>query len=223
MIFITGDKHGQLYPFLHNSAFKRIKKSDTLIICGDFGFLWDKSIKEYKNLKWLSKRRYTIAFIDGCNDNMNIINQYPASVWNGGNVRFISKNIIYLMQGELFNIEGKKVLAFGGGFNENISEDFDVNNWWPENFQTKRYVDNVIKNIEKANGEFNIIISHETPSSLTPCMENRLKGSSAINHILEQIRIHSKFKRWFFGKYHVDRQIPPRYYALFEKVIKFED
>ena len=30
-------------------------------------------------------------------------------------------------------------------------------------------------------------------------------------------------KMWFFGKYHIDRQIPPRYHALFEKVVKFED
>lgn len=28
-----------------------------------------------------------------------------------------------------------------------------------------------------------------------------------------------KFGYWFFGKYHQDKQIPPRYYAMFRNVI----
>ena len=40
MIFITGDMHGLMERF-QDSAFRHIKKGDTLIICGDFGFLWD--------------------------------------------------------------------------------------------------------------------------------------------------------------------------------------
>ena len=120
MIYITGDKHGQLEPFLENSGFRKIKKGDVLIVCGDFGFLWDKSRQEYKNLKWLSKRKYYVAFIDGCNDNSSLISEYPISVWNGGHVRFISKNIIYLMQGESFIIDGKKILTIGGGFEDDL-------------------------------------------------------------------------------------------------------
>ncbi len=223
MIFVTGDKHGQLAPFLHNPGFSKIKKTDVLVICGDFGFLWDKSRQEYKNLKWLAKRRYTIAFVDGCNDNMSIINEYPVSMWNGGHVRFISKNIVYLMQGELYIIENKKMLAFGGGFNSNLSLDLENNNnWWPEQFATKQYVENVIKNIEKYSGKFDLIVSHEAPSAITPCLENGVCNSNAINCILEEIRLHCTFKKWFFGKYHVDRQIPPKYYALFERLVRFE-
>ena len=39
-----------------------------------------------------------------------------------------------------------------------------------------------------------------------------------------EIRITEKvsFKKWFFGCYHMDKVIPPRYYALFEKVLPFE-
>ena len=35
MIFITGDMHGLMERF-QDSAFRHIKKGDTLIICGDF-------------------------------------------------------------------------------------------------------------------------------------------------------------------------------------------
>ncbi len=221
MIFVTGDKHAQLEPFISNVGFKSVKKGDILIVCGDFGFLWDKSEQEYKKLKWLSKRKYDIAFVEGCYDNMEIIEQYPVSVWNGGRVRLISKNIIYLMQGELYNIEGKKVLAFGGGFDSNLNFNLEENNWWPEKSSNKHNIDIVIRNIEKSNGEVDLVITHEAPASITPCFEEE-KSTNAINCILEEIQLHCGFKRWFFGKYHVDKQITKRYCAVFENVIKIE-
>ena len=45
MIFITGDMHGLMERF-QDSAFRHIKKGDTLIICGDFGFLWEGTVEE---------------------------------------------------------------------------------------------------------------------------------------------------------------------------------
>ena len=199
MIYITGDKHGQLEPFLENKDFKKIKKGDVLIVCGDFGFLWDNSKQEYKNLKWLSKRKYVVAFLDGCYDNISLISKYPISVWNEGHVRFISKNIVYLMQGEIFNIAGTKVLTFGGGFEEELTDDFENNNWWPEKFTNRQCVDNVIENIGKENGKVDLIVSHEAPAAITPCLQSKEKENNAINLILEEIRLHCKFKRWFFS------------------------
>jgi len=40
MICITGDIHGDIDRFEHK-AIKKLKKGDTLIVCGDFGFMWD--------------------------------------------------------------------------------------------------------------------------------------------------------------------------------------
>ena len=55
MIFITGDMHGLMERF-QDSAFRHIKKGDTLIICGDFGFLWEGTEEEKKALKKLEKK-----------------------------------------------------------------------------------------------------------------------------------------------------------------------
>ena len=57
MIFITGDMHGLMERF-QDSAFRHIKKGDTLIICGDFGFLWEGTEEEKKALKKLEKKKY---------------------------------------------------------------------------------------------------------------------------------------------------------------------
>ena len=50
MILITGDTHGDLTRF-GKRAVKKLKKNDALIICGDFGFIWDGSAAEKKRLQ----------------------------------------------------------------------------------------------------------------------------------------------------------------------------
>ena len=50
MIYFTGDTHGDLSRF-KSSAAKKLKKGDYLMVCGDFGFIWNGSAEEYKNIK----------------------------------------------------------------------------------------------------------------------------------------------------------------------------
>ena len=49
MIYITGDTHGDLSRF-DNPLVKKLKSGDNLIICGDFGFIWEGNEKEYRIL-----------------------------------------------------------------------------------------------------------------------------------------------------------------------------
>ena len=72
MIFITGDMHGLMERF-QDSAFRHIKKGDTLIICGDFGFLWEGTEEEKKALKKLEKKKYEILFVDGIHENFDLL------------------------------------------------------------------------------------------------------------------------------------------------------
>ena len=43
MIYLTGDTHGgiDVRKLLDKKFLKRVKEGDYLIICGDFGFIWD--------------------------------------------------------------------------------------------------------------------------------------------------------------------------------------
>ena len=53
MVYVTGDMHGEWERFKDKSI-RRLRKGDTLIICGDFGFIWDDSRKEKQILKKMS-------------------------------------------------------------------------------------------------------------------------------------------------------------------------
>ena len=68
MIYITGDTHGEMDRF-HSKEMKKVGKGDTLLICGDFGFIWDGSAAERKSIRKLGSRRYAVGFVDGTHEN----------------------------------------------------------------------------------------------------------------------------------------------------------
>ena len=47
MIYITGDTHGEVERLVP-SKLRALKEGDTLIVCGDFGFIWDGPKKNKK-------------------------------------------------------------------------------------------------------------------------------------------------------------------------------
>ena len=128
LIYITGDTHGEVERLVP-SKLRALKEGDTLIVCGDFGFIWDSSKKEQKILKQLGKRKYNICFIDGTHENFSLLNGYGVSEWNGGKVHKIYDNLYHLMRGQIYNIDGKSVFTMGGGESPDIDIRSENDGW----------------------------------------------------------------------------------------------
>ena len=105
MIYLTGDTHGELERF-QSPAVRRLRRGDSLIVCGDFGFLWNGGAAEEKILKKLGSKKYNILFVDGAHENYELLEKYPVTEWNGGKVQQISGNLYHLMRGQVFTLEG---------------------------------------------------------------------------------------------------------------------
>ena len=115
MIYITGDCHSDFRRF-NTKNFpeqKDMTKDDYVIICGDFGGVWNRdeeSPQEAFNMDWLEDKPYTTLFVDGNHENFDRLNSYPVEEWNGGKVHRIRKSVIHLMRGQVFKLEGKTFL-----------------------------------------------------------------------------------------------------------------
>ena len=77
MIYVTGDLHGDPAR-LSDKALRRLKKGDTLLVCGDFGFVWDGSPAELKLRRKIGKQKYITIFVDGTHDNLPMISPLGA-------------------------------------------------------------------------------------------------------------------------------------------------
>ncbi|WMJ23740.1 metallophosphoesterase [Paludicola sp. MB14-C6] len=218
MIFVTGDMHGDRSRFKQINKSK-IKKGDTLIVCGDFGFVWDGSKKETKFLKWIGKRKYNVVFVDGYHDNLDLTCSYPIEEWNGGQTRLISGNLRMLMRGEVFQINNKTIFAFGGG--DSIDREIDSTKE-TDKLPTVQELNHAIDNLEKVNNTVDYIITHDAPTKVKLFID---MDNNEVNHLhafLEKVSKAVYFKKWFFGKYHTNKVIPPCYHMIFTDVVKID-
>ena len=111
MIFITADTHGELER-LTDKSLKQIKKFDTLIVLGDFGFVWSGDKQQEKNLKKISKLPFKVLFIDGYNENFAALEQYPDTVYHGAQAKEICPGqVYYIKRGEVVEVDDMKLLS----------------------------------------------------------------------------------------------------------------
>ena len=113
MVYLTGDTHGDIDRFGHGRL-RWLNRRDTVVVLGDFGFVWDGSKEEQKKLDWLRKRPYTLLFLDGCHENYDLLAQYPTEERFGGTVQALGGNVYHVCRGSVLTLEGKKYLCFGG-------------------------------------------------------------------------------------------------------------
>lgn len=107
MIFITGDCHRDYRRFTTDifPEQREMTKDDFVIICGDFRF-WDESGEQKYWRKWLSGKPFTTLWVDENHENYDFLETYPVEQWKGGSVQFIAPDIIHLMRGQAYEIDG---------------------------------------------------------------------------------------------------------------------
>ncbi len=216
MIYVTGDTHGDIARF-KDPNIRKLRRGDTLIICGDFGFIWDGSESEKSALKKLSEMGFTVAFIDGCHENFDLLEAYPESRWNGGMARIIAPNLIHLMRGQVYTIENKRIFTFGGGNSQDM--EFRIGaNWWEREQPTHDEIMEGIENLERFNNEVDYIITHEPPASVKDCLGVDVFQRIEVHALFEEIIKSCRYRKWFFGKCHIDKHIPIKFYAVFNNV-----
>ena len=221
MIYITGDLHGEFDRFT-KTGIKKLKKGDTLIVCGDFGFVWNGSKEEKKLLEKIGKRKFNTLFVPGCHDNYDLLKEYPEEEWCGGKTRVVSGRLRQLCRGEIYTLEGKTFFAFGGG--ESTDEAFAGGQWWPDEQPTEEEEAYALANLEKWGNKVDYVVSHDAPVTIREFLNAASSDvNSRINTFLERVNRTVPFTRRFFGKLHQDRVITGRHTAVYLKVVPVEE
>ena len=213
LLGITGDTHSDL-NFIQIYKAKKQGVTD-LIICGDFGYVWDGSRKEQKQLDYMSRIGVNILFIDGNHENHVLLNDYPVEDLYGGKVHKIRDNIFHLMRGEVYNIQGKKFFAFGGANSDDLvyynvygkrKERKEGKDWWREEKPTEQEKNKALENLKKYELKVDYILTHTGYDRALAYVggDNRLDD---VSNFLNTIENKVDFKHWFFGHMHQDKTI----------------
>ena len=223
-VYITGDLHGTKYiEKLLPDRLKGLKKNDIVIICGDFGFIYNRALMKRQNkyLNFLTQLA-TICFIDGSYDNLNEINSYPEISFHGGLANVIQHNVMYLKRGHVYDFEGNSFLCMGGGMS--IDKDIRVKgvSWWEDEMIQPEDIVQAAESMKKYDNTVDYVITYTCPTDIAYQIaisgdeQRRLKDPSIT--ALQSIYANIRFKKWFFGCWHKDLLIDVDMQANFEKV-----
>lgn len=240
MLLVTGDTHGNFSRFSKRNYGQYLDKNDIVIICGDFGLLWEED-KEFLYWKKLfNERPWTTLFVAGNHENYNMLESYPIEEWNGGKIRRIGEKVIHLERGQIFEIEGKKIFTFGGASSHDVEggildrndEDFRLKvlqlkknhmnyrilneSWWEHELPSKEEMEEGLNNLAKYDNKVDIIISH-CCSNITQSNFG-VKGRDILTDYFDKIEETVEFKHWYFGHYHQDRILDEKHTILYHSL-----
>ena len=205
---------------------RELTEEDYIIVCGDFGYtMINKDDETFLNV--LSRERYTVCFCDGNHENFSLLNSLKVEEWNGGKVHKLRKNVIHLMRGQTYELDGKRMFTFGGGFS--IDRDKRVLNesYYLEEMPCREEYERGILSLDAVGYNVDYIITHTAPSSVVQEIvkltgRNDRNGEEELRDYLEQVRKRTAYKRWFFGHWHIDKELENGIVAVYRKVHRVE-
>lgn len=222
MIHITGDFHGNINRFNKNFMPDEPTwgEEDYLIICGDFGFLFLDNDEEHSLLDQIEQKPYTVLFLDGNHENFHKINEFPVEEWHGGKVHRIRSNILHLMRGQIFEIDGHTFFTMGGGYSMDRYMRVKDKTYWDEELPCDAEYKAAAETLRQHDFQVDYILSHTAPAEIV----RRMKYSPDVHELelqgfLEWVMYETKYKRWFFGHFHIDYEVDEKNRALYYDVI----
>lgn len=215
MVYITGDVHREQDIHKINprefEAGNHLTPDDYVIICGDFGCIWDGADGDRFWLNWLESLPWNTLFLDGNHENFDLLNnKFETVSYHGGLAHKIRSSIYHLKRGEVYEIDGKSFFTFGGAFSHDVQYRTEHVNWWKDELPTSEECENGLRNLAARNWQVDYILTHDVygahplAGKYVTDMKSYDEDHVNIHGYLEQIAQKTDYKVWFTGHYHGD-------------------
>lgn len=225
MIYVTGDTHGGIDVKKLLDPKLPLTKDDYLIICGDFGFIWnsnEETGKERSWLNWFEERPWTTLFVDGNHECFPRLYEYSEAVWNGGIVHVIRPHVLHLMRGQLFEIEGKKIFTLGGASSHDRGPAIGEKNakgWYAEELPSQAELQIASTTLRSTYYTVDYIITHCLPTNLNKEVSGGKYQPDVLTDYLQNVRPRLHYEHWYCGHYHVDKDLKNRISVLYQRIV----
>lgn len=127
-----------------------------------------------------------MLFIDGNHEDFDKLDSYPVETWCGGKVHKIRNNVIHLMHGEVYCIEGDTIFVMGGGYSIDKYRRTEGVSWWSQEMPSEEECRNALKNLEEVGNNVDYIITHTAPSE-TVYYLSTLRSLGIKNDVVEEL------------------------------------
>jgi predicted phosphodiesterase len=227
MIYITGDTHGEENAFTEaqRPGEWKIGEGDYLIVCGDFSYVFLNTPEERARLNKIEREKpYTILFCDGNHENHAELNSLPVEMWHGGKVHRVRENIIHLMRGQIYEIEGKKFFVMGGELSHDRARRTLGYSYWTEELPSESEYEEARQNLKNAGMCVDYIITHGAPRTVVQHYLHQVPDEHErdLLNFLDWVMFDVEYKKWFFGHFHLDKEITAKLRCVLFDIVPIE-
>ena len=233
MIYITGDKHGDLEfvrDFCNNHP--GLSTEDVLIILGDVGINYDLNWQEKRVKRMLSKLPITLLCVHGNHEERpyNIkgykeVNYFQGKVYQQRRY----PNILFCKDGENYKINNRYFFVLGGAYSTDkylrLKQGWK---WFPSEQPSPDSRINASDTMKRFNNSFDIVLSHTCPKKY---IDNKKLKHYYIDEYdidysteewLETIDNTIQYNHWYLGHFHKDIDINEKVTVVFNNVIQID-
>ena len=223
IMYLIGDTHGN-----SNNDGEKIKKIPKLkdilvIILGDFGFIniiEDKNEKEW--FDFFQKLPFKLCFIDGNHENFERLKKFPEIEFYNGTAGFIHNCVYHLKRGQIYIINNKKILTIGGASSIDKNNRIINVSWWKDEEITYLEEKITLENLDKHKWEVDYVLTHTLPGKIIKDNLDfyNIKEDANTKFFDNLIYSGMKFKKWYCGHFHIDKNITNKFQVVYNNIIK---
>lgn len=140
-------------------------------------------------------------------------------------VHRIRKQIIHVLRGEILEINRKRIFCFGGAFSIDRSYRQLNISYWNDEIPAENEYKNGIENLERCNFQIDFVISHTCPFNMISYLGSRhsVPEEYPLQNYLQWVIENTKqLTCWYFGHWHIDKELPQKCRAIYLDVVDME-
>lgn len=219
MTLYHGDIHADITPIYNLVTAAKQKHQQVpqrIIILGDVGVNFFRDGRDSKVKRKLNKLGPTILCLHGNHEaRPQTIPTYHLEQYCGGQVMIEDEypNLKFLVDGEIYDIDGKSTLAIGGAYS--VDKYYRLQNnyiWYDDEQPNDDIKDKVILKLTDNDWRVDQVISHTCPAKFTPIEAfspgvDQSRVDTSTEDFLDKIENNLDYERWLCGHWHIDKHI----------------
>lgn len=170
---------------------------------------------------------------------------YPKADWHGGTVRVIRPSVLMLEPG-IFDLNGKKCFAYGGAPSHDVKDgildplrfpneasfmreyrsmyanfmQFRVKSvsWWEQEIPSPELETKAREALDNAGWKADFVFTHDCPRS-TRAQLGFNDDLTSLDAFLEEVKQKLDYRHWYFGHFHMDKDMPGcTEYVMYQRI-----
>ena len=222
MVFLTGDTHGdpKRIRSVRRTLRGELSPADFLVVLGDFGFVFNGREAETAALDALSRMRTTFLFVDGNHENFDRLSAYPEEDWCGGRIHRVRRNVLHLMRGHVFTIEGNRYFVMGGAYSMDKPWRTEGRSWWPGEMPSHAEYETARANLLACGHRVDFVLTHTAPLQTIALFHEGHPREMPLGAFLDWVRETTEHRAWYFGHMHRDVGLWRNQTCVYEEVVR---